>query len=89
MSKLFQEEVLTIDESVLNDRIHKGLTWYIPELTETMMKQVIDSCLLMQKQIGEIKKTRYGDILLDKPTAVHIDWLLLATPELHSLLPAS
>jgi len=81
MSRTFGEEVLCIDQHTASDRSNKGLTfivWGVEEIKEG----IIDSCLQMQRDIGEIKETTEGIILIDKPGKLYVGGLFICDTEL-------
>lgn len=90
MSRMFGEDVLVIDEHVSNDKSNKGLTFLVRNLDVDTHQQVIESCLLMQSEIGEVKSTKYGDILLDRPGLLYVGNLFICKTELkygYNILP--
>lgn len=76
-SKIFNEEILVIHESSLSDRKNSGLTMVVGGLDQQIKDSIIDSCLLMQDNIGEIKSTKYGDILLERPGKLYVGGLYI------------
>ena len=76
-SKIFNEEILVIHESLLSDRKNSGLTMVVGGLDQQIKDSIIDSCLLMQDNVGEIKSTKYGDILLERPGKLYVGGLYI------------
>lgn len=90
MSRTFGEEVLVIDENWLGDRSHKGLTFRVSGLSADDVESIKASCIKMQDQIGAIKRTMYGDILLDQPGMLYVGGLFICKTELnygYNILP--
>ena len=75
-NKHFGEELLVVQESQLNFR-NKGLTFKLSGLSDEDVGGIIDSCLLMQNNIGEIKSTKYGDILLGRKGKLYVGNLFI------------
>lgn len=78
----FDAELLTIDESFLQEKGNQGLTFYIEGLSTADKEAVEESCLRMQQDIGAIKQTVYGDILLDRKGLLYVGGLFICTTEL-------
>lgn len=70
--------------------VNEGTTFKISGLSEYDIEYIKDSCLHMQKDIGEIKQTRYGKILINKPGRLYVGGLFICTTELkfgYDILP--
>ena len=80
-NKLFEAELLSIEESSLAEK-HSGLTIKIRNLSEADCEAIKDSCLFMQKHIGEVKNTKYGQILLERPAKLYVGGLFVCETEL-------
>lgn len=90
MSRVFGEEVLVIDETWLGDRSHKGLTFRVSGLSADDVESIKASCIRMQDSVGAIKRTMYGDILLDQPGLLYVGGLFICKTELtygYNILP--
>jgi hypothetical protein len=72
----FGMEVLAIDE-VHSSNKNKGLTFIVRDLTETDVADIKASCLLMQDNIGAVKTSQYGEILLDRPGMLYVGGLYI------------
>lgn len=77
----FNEELLVIEETDLSHK-NKGLTFWIHGLSEDDTKLITASCIRMQNSIGAIKRTSYGDILLDRPTELYVGGLYICKTNL-------
>lgn len=89
MSRSFEQEVLAIDESYSSTK-HTGLSFIVRGLTDSDVESIRKSCLRMQDHIGGIKRTAYGDILLDKPGELYVGSLFICTTEMkfgYNVLP--
>lgn len=80
-SSTFQEDLLTIVEH-FNPHKNKGLSVIVRGLSSQLKDEVVESCLMMQENIGQIKSTQYGDILLDKPGRLYVGHLYICETEL-------
>ena len=90
MSRVFGEEVLVIDETWLGDRSHKGLTFRVSGLSADDVESIKASCIRMQDSVGAIKRTMYGDILLDQAGMLYVGGLFICETELtygYNILP--
>lgn len=76
-SKAFGEEILVVDETSLPTKTNKGLTFYVHGLTAADVETIRASCLQMQSDIGEVKHTTKGDILLDRPGKLYVGGLFV------------
>lgn len=81
MSRMFDEEVLHIDQYVSPDRSNKGLTFIVWGV-EDIKEQIIASCLQMQRDIGEVKNTQYGTILIDQPGKLYVGGLFICDTDM-------
>lgn len=81
-NRAFGEEILCIDEIFAPDRTNKGLTFVVHGLDANDRAAIVESCLMMQDSIGQIKSTKYGDILLDQPGKLYVGHLYICETEL-------
>ena len=81
LSRTFDEEVLHIDQYVSPTRDNKGLTFVIWGV-EDIKDEIIKSCLKMQRDIGEVKHTSFGDILIDQPGLLYVGGLFICMTDL-------
>lgn len=77
----FGEELLVIQEKPLPYRSN-GLQFEIHGLSDVDVDAIVDSCLQMQKHVGELKSTGYGDILLEKPGKLYVGGLYICDTDL-------
>ena len=89
-SRTFGEEILIIEETGSPENTNRGLTFVVHGLDDKAVEEIQSSCLKMQSNIGAIKSTRYGDILLDQPGRLYVGSLFICDTELkygYNLLP--
>lgn len=89
-SRVFWEEILVIDETYSPTKENRGLTFVVHGLDEDAIGTIKQSCLRMQDDIGAIKRTKYGDILLDQPGKLYVGSLYICDTELkygYNILP--
>lgn len=81
----FDSELLHIDESFLQDKGNKGLTFFVRGLSQSDKEAVEESCIRMQSDIGAIKQTLYGDILQDpkQKGRLYVGGLFICVTEMH------
>jgi len=79
-SSQFKSDLLVVNETKCTDR-NKGLTFTIYGLSDADVSNVKASCLLMQDNIGAIKTTLHGEILLDRPGALFVGGLYICKTE--------
>lgn len=80
-NKKFEDKTLCIIST--NNFEHKqGVTFKIQGLSDDDIDQVKDSCLYMQKDIGQVKQTSKGLILIDKPNVLFIGGLFICNTPL-------
>lgn len=80
-NKRFNEELLVIEE-VDAPAKNKGLTFEVQMLDDGEVDEIRDSCLQMQDSVGEIKSTRYGDILMERPGMLYVGGLFITKTEM-------
>lgn len=80
-SKQFGADVLSIKETAAPDH-NQGVSFVISGMSESDMDDVRDSCLQMQKDIGETISTKYGYILLDRPKKLYVNGLFICDTDL-------
>lgn len=76
MSRTFGEEILVIDEQWVGEK-NVGVTFTVSGLSAIDVDQIRLSCLLMQDRVGAVKKTQYGEILLDQPGKIYVGSLFI------------
>lgn len=81
--KKFNEELLVIEELAARDKTNKGLNVEISGLDNDDVAAIIDSCLRMQEHVGEVKLTKFGDILLERPGKLYVGGLFICKIEAH------
>lgn len=80
-SKKFEDTTLCVIST--NNTEHKeGVTFKISGLSEDDIEQVKNSCLYMQKDIGQVKHTSKGLILFDKPHMLYVGGLFICNTTL-------
>lgn len=80
-SSKFEEDLLVIQETSLPYR-NKGLRFSVAGLDDDAVGSIVDSCLQMQKHVGELKETSKGDILLERPGKLYVGGLYICDTEL-------
>lgn len=86
----FGEELLVIEETILPEKRNKGLTFLVHGLSPEDVAAVRAQCLRMQPEIGELKQTPYGDILLERPGELYVGGLLICNTAMkfgYNILP--
>ena len=86
----FGEEILVIEEDAWPYEADKGLTFFVHGLSEEDVATIRASCLRMQSDIGEIKNTVIGDILLERPGELFVGGLFVCKTEMkygYNVLP--
>lgn len=79
----FGAEVLIVRETRAPDRRNAdGLTFCVHGLTGDDVTQIVDSCLLMQSNVGRVISTSKGDILEERPGKLYVGGLFICTTEL-------
>lgn len=81
-SRAFGEDLLVVEESPIPDRANKGLTFVVRGLDDAGVAEVRASCLRMQENVGAIRQTEFGDILLDQPGRLYVGSLFVAKTQL-------
>jgi hypothetical protein len=79
-SKTFDTEVLVIDEEAYPRS--EGLTFTVHGLSSADIEVVRQSCLLMQRDVGETKTVEHGTILLDRPGELYVGNLFVCKTEM-------
>lgn len=80
-SVTFNSDVLAIEEELSPVR-HEGLAFRIGGLNEPIKTLIRNSCLHMQDSVGEVIETRYGRILLNRPSKLYVGGLFVCDTEL-------
>jgi len=70
--------VVSSSASVINE----GVTFEVSGLSDFDIDQIKDMCLHLQDDIGEIKQTNYGRILINKPGHLYVGGLFICKTEL-------
>lgn len=81
-NRRFGCEVLVIDETQLPNKVNNGLTFQVEGLSKDDVAEVVASCLRMQDDIGAIKQTTMGDILLDRPKELYVGGLFICKTDM-------
>lgn len=81
-SRTFGDDLLVVDELYSTERGHKGLTFTVRGLSESDVEEIRASCLRMQKNVGAIKETDLGTILLDQPGLLYVGSLFVCKTQL-------
>lgn len=81
MNSTFGEELLAIEEEALPHK-HMGLDYYVHDLDDAEVNSIIESCLKMQKDIGKVKETRFGNILFDRPGKLYVGSLYVCETDM-------
>lgn len=71
--------VVSTTASALND----GVSFEVSGLSESEIENIKDICLHMQDDIGQIKHTSKGLILMEKPGRLYVGGLFICTTELN------
>ena len=77
-SRTFNTEVLVVDETGLTTR-NQGLRFIVRGLSQEDVAEVRSCCLKMQDDLGEVKRTAKGDILLDRAGELYVGSLFVCT----------
>lgn len=80
-SRTFDAEVLCIDETKAPIE-NVGLSFEIGGLTPSDMDTIRDSCLQMQKSIGEVIPTKYGRILPERKGKLYVGGLYICDTDM-------
>lgn len=75
LSRKYQVDTLHVVET--SSTFREGVTFEVSGLSENDIEEVRASCLQMQKEIGEIKNTQYGRILIDRPGKLFVGGLYI------------
>jgi hypothetical protein len=75
-SKTYDADVLCIEDTI-SPRRNEGLRFVIEKLSPSEIDAIIESCLMMQKHIGQIAQAVSGTILLEKPGKLYIGGLYI------------
>ena len=81
MNKKFGAQLLCITTNT-NSEHNQGVTFKIEGLNEEDIESIKESCLFMQKDIGQVKNTSKGLILMDKPHMLYIGGLFICKTSL-------
>lgn len=89
-SRAFGYEQLVIEETPLTQIVNTSLIFRVSGLTEDGVEAVRGCCLKMQGDIGAIRTTAMGEILLDRPGELYVGDLFVCKTEMeygYSVLP--
>ena len=75
-SRTFEREILCIAERKLS-KSEPGLRFSIEGLSDADRAAIEACCLKMQPEVGQIVRTRFGDILLDRPGELYVGSLFI------------
>lgn len=75
-SRKFEAELLTIRETVGSTR-NKGLKFLVSGLDEALCEDIRSISLKMQRNLGQVIETSYGQILLDRPGKLYVGSLFV------------
>lgn len=78
----FGQELLCIEETDWPYASDPGLTFFVHGISEEDEAAIRASCLRMQADIGEVKQTVYGDILLNRPGELYVGGLAICKTDL-------
>lgn len=77
----FEQDLLAITETAAPVK-RSGVVYEIGSLTDDMCADVVASCLRMQNDIGAVKSTPYGKILLEQPGKLYVGGLYICSTSL-------
>lgn len=80
-SKMFEDEMLCIKDEA-NTLRTRGVEFLVSGLTAQEVEDIRESCLHMQREVGERKTVSAGEILLDKPGKLYVGGLFICKTEL-------
>ncbi len=80
-SRKYDDDLLCIEESSM-PHPHKGLRFLVSGLNSDQVEEVRTSCLQMQDQIGAIRSTPKGDILLEREGMLYVGGLFICKTEM-------
>lgn len=89
-SRAFGYEQLVIEETPLTQIVNTSLIFRVGGLTEEDVVAVRECCLKMQGDIGAIRTTQMGEILLDRPGELYVGDLFVCKTDMeygYSVLP--
>lgn len=76
-NRSFGADLLVVEETTLPNKRNKGLTFLVHGLSTSDTEAIRASCLRMQDNIGAIRQTQYGDILLDRAGQLYVGGLFI------------
>lgn len=89
-SRDFGHEQLVVEETELTHIVNNSLIFKVSDLSESDVEAIRGCCLRMQGDIGGIRTTEMGDILLDRPGELYVGDLFVCKTGLdfgYSVLP--
>lgn len=82
-NKRYKDELLVVHEDAWPYASDPGLTFWVHGLTTDDVRQIQESCLRMQDDIGEVCTVPLGRILLEQPGKLYVGGLFVCTTDLH------
>ncbi|MNK14342.1 hypothetical protein D3C87_324530 [compost metagenome] len=89
-SRAFGYEQLVIEETPLTKIVNTSLIFRVAGLTDTDVEAIRGCCLRMQGDIGAIRTTAMGEILLDRPNELYVGDLFVCKTDMdfgYNVLP--
>lgn len=89
-SRAFGYEQLVIEETPLTQIVNTSLIFRVAGLSDTDVEAIRACCLRMQGDVGAIRTTPMGEILLDRPGELYVGDLFVCKTEMdygYSVLP--
>jgi len=80
-NRKYESEMLYV-VSTSASTINEGVTFEVSGLSDFDFDQIQDTCLHLQDEIGEIKQTQYGKILINKPGRLYVGGLFICNNDL-------
>lgn len=80
-NKTYGEDLLCFKEDRAGTKTN-DLEFMVYGLDATQVQEVRDSCLKMQEILGEIKRTKFGDILIERPGKLYVGSLYICDTDL-------
>lgn len=75
-SRKYEADILCVGEEAMQ-HANKGVTFLVSKLSADQIDEIKAQCLHMQDNIGAIKRTEWGDILLDQPGRLYVGGLFI------------
>lgn len=77
----YESDVLTVLERELHD--NSDLTFIIDGIDEDLKEEIIDSCLYLQGDLGEVLEGSRGRVLLDRPNKLYVGGLYVTDTQMN------